>query len=170
MNSFFGIGTGELMVIIAIAILVIGPKRLLQIAQTLGRLTRRGREIWSEVMKTIQTELQETKEAVVDEIAESGGDLSAEIEATEKETSEAIGGIEGRSKASAVGVQAEVKSIGQETREVMKEVTEGFTSLVMGEEKGKEADEEVTEGDSDQPPGPQDKESEADKPLGGISG
>ena len=38
------------------------------------------------------------------------------------------------------------------------------------EEKGKEADEEVTEGDSDQPPGPQDKESEADKPLGGISG
>jgi sec-independent protein translocase protein TatB len=169
-NSFFGIGTGELMVIIAIAILVIGPKRLLQIAQTLGRLTRRGREIWSEVMKTIQTELQETKEAVVDEIAESGSDLSAEINATEKEASEAIGGIEGRSKAKAVDVQAEVKSIGKETREVMKEVTEGFTSLVMGEEKGKEADEEVAADGSDQPPETQDKESEADKPLGGISG
>ena len=168
MNSFFGIGTGELMVIIAIAILVIGPKRLLQIAQTLGRLTRRGREIWSEVMKTIQTELQETKEAV-GEIAESGGDLSAEIEATEKEAGEAIGGIEGGSKARAVDVQTEVRSLGQETREVMKEVTEGFTSLVMGEEKGKEAAEEVAEGDSDQPPATQ-EESKADKPLGGISG
>ena len=170
MNSFFGIGTGELMVIIAIAILVIGPKRLLQIAQTLGRLTRRGREFWSEVMKTIQTELQETKEAVVDEIAESGSDLSAEIEATERETSAAIGGIEGRSKASSADVQTEIKSIGQETQQVMKEVTEGFTSLVMGEEKSKEADAEVTAGDGDQPPATQDKESEADKPLGGISG
>jgi sec-independent protein translocase protein TatB len=169
-NSFFGIGTGELMVIIAIAILVIGPKRLLEIAQTLGRLTRRGREIWSEVMKTIQAELQETKEAV-GEIAESGSDLSAEINATEKEASEAIGGIEGRSKASSVDVQTEVKSIGQETQQVMKEVTEGFTSLVLGEEKSKEAkEEEEEEGDSDPPPATQNKESEADKPLGGISG
>ncbi|MBN1975766.1 MAG: hypothetical protein JW918_00055 [Anaerolineae bacterium] len=157
------------MVIIAIAILVIGPKRLLEIAQTLGRLTRRGREIWSEVMKTIQTELQETKEAVVDEIAESGSDLSAEIEATEKEASEAIGGIEGRGKAKSVAVKAEIKSIGQETQQIMKEVTEGFTSLVMGEEKGKEAAKEVAEGDGDQPPAAQ-EESEADKPLGGISG
>lgn len=169
MNGFFGIGTGELMVIIAIAILVIGPKRLLEIAQTLGRLTRRGREIWNEVMKTIQAELQETKEAV-EEVAESGSDLSAEIKATEKETSEALGGIDGKSKARAVDVQTEVKSIGQETQQIMKEVTEGFTSLVMGEEKSKEAVAKAEEGDSDQTPATQDKESEADKPLGGISG
>ena len=169
MNSFFGIGTGELMVIIAIAILVIGPKRLLEIAQTLGRLTRRGREIWSEVMKTIQAELQETKDAV-GEIAESGGDLSTEIKATEQQASEAIGGIGGRSKEASVDVQTEIKSIGQETQQIVKEVTEGFTSLVMGEEKSKEATEDVAEDAGDQPPKAQDNESEADKPLGGISG
>jgi sec-independent protein translocase protein TatB len=168
-NSFFGIGTGELMVIIAIAILVIGPKRLLEIAQTLGRLTRRGREIWSEVMKTIQTELQETKDAV-GEIAESGSDLSAEIGATEQETSAAIGGISGKSKETSVDVQTEIKSIGQETQQIVKEVTEGFTSLVMGEEKGKDVTEDVAEDAGDQPPATQDKESEVDKPLGGISG
>ena len=64
MNGFFNIGTGELMIIIVIAILVIGPKRMLELGQAVGRLTRRGREIWSEVMKTIQAELQDTKEAV----------------------------------------------------------------------------------------------------------
>lgn len=178
MNSFFGIGTGELMVIIAIAILVIGPKRLLQIAQTLGRLTRRGREIWSEVLKTIQTELQETKEAVVDEIAESGSDLSAEIKATEKETSAAIGGIEGRSKASSVDVQTEIKSIGQETQEVMKEVTEGFTSLVMGtpaSDKGAEEKDQTdgdqadsNQADSNQIAETQETERDADVAIGGI--
>jgi uncharacterized protein YukE len=120
-------------------------------------------------MKTIQAELQETKDAV-GEIAESGGDLSTEIKATEQQASEAIGGIGGRSKEASVDVQTEIKSIGQETQQIVKEVTEGFTSLVMGEEKSKEATEDVAEDAGDQPPKAQDNESEADKPLGGISG
>jgi len=143
-NSFFGIGTGELMVIIAIAILVIGPKRLLEIAQTLGRLTRRGRQIWNEVMKTIQAELQETKEAV-EQVAEGSSDLTAEIKATEREAGEAIGGIKGGGKARSVDMQTELKALGQETQQVMKEVTTGFSSLVMGESETEEEQDEEAE-------------------------
>jgi sec-independent protein translocase protein TatB len=134
--NFLNIGPGELMVIIAIAILVIGPKRLVQVAQTLGRLTRRGREVWNEVLKTIQAELQETKE-VVEEIAQDSSDLSAEVEAAGRETGEAIGGIKGVEE-SPIDVQAELKAIGQETQQAMKEAAEGFTSIVMGKTELKE--------------------------------
>jgi Sec-independent protein translocase protein TatA len=125
--NFLNINPGEMMVIIVIAILVIGPKRMLEIGQSIGRLTRRGRRIWGEVMKTIQAELQDTKEAI-EEIAADGSDLASEIGATGQEAGEALQ----KRKAEAVDVQAELKAIGQETQQVMKEVTEGFTSIVMG--------------------------------------
>jgi Sec-independent protein translocase protein TatA len=127
-NGFFNIGTGELMIILVIAILVIGPKRMLELGQALGRLTRRGREIWSEVMKTIQAELQDTKEAV-EEIAAGGSGLAAEVKATGQETSKALQ----KSKAETFNMKAELEEIGRETQQVMKEVTEGFASIISGE-------------------------------------
>lgn len=127
-SGFFNIGTGELMLIIIIAILVIGPKRMLELGQALGRLTRRGREIWSEVMKTIQAELQDTKEAV-DEIAASGSDLVSEVKTTGQETEKALQ----KSRTETFDMQAELKELGRETQQVMKEVTEGFASIITGE-------------------------------------
>jgi Sec-independent protein translocase protein TatA len=127
-NGFFNIGTGELMIIIVIAILVIGPKRMLELGQALGRLTRRGREIWSEVLKTIQTELQDTQEAV-EEIAAGGSDLTAEVKATGQETNKALQ----KSRAETFNVKTELEEIGRETQQIMKEVTEGFASIISGE-------------------------------------
>lgn len=124
----FNIGTGELMVIIVIAILVIGPQRMLELGQALGRLTRRGREIWSEVMKTIQTELQDTQEAV-EEITAGGSDLAAEIKATGQATGKALQ----KSRAETFNVKTELEEIGRETQQIMKEVTEGFASIISGE-------------------------------------
>jgi sec-independent protein translocase protein TatB len=138
----FNINTGELMVIIIIAILVVGPKRMLEIGQTVGRLTRRGRKIWGEVMSTIQTELQDTQQ-VVEEIAADGSALSAEVEATGQEAGAALQ----KSKTETFNVQAELKAIGQETQQVMKEVTEGFASIISGNvelEEEEDQDEEAT--------------------------
>jgi Sec-independent protein translocase protein TatA len=133
-NGFFNIGTGELMVIIIIAILVIGPKRMLELGQALGRLTRRGREIWNEVMKTIQAELQDTKEAV-EEITAGGSDLAAEVKSTGQQTGEVLQ----KSRAETFDMRTELEEIGRETQQVMKEVTEGFTSIITGQTEPQKA-------------------------------
>lgn len=134
MNGFFNIGTGELMVIIVIAILVIGPRRMLELGQAVGRLTQRGRRIWGEVMKTIQAELQDTKEAV-EEIAAGSSGLAAEVKATSQETSKALQ----KSKAETFDMKTELEEIGRETQQVMKEVTEGFASIITGNVESEEA-------------------------------
>jgi Sec-independent protein translocase protein TatA len=133
----FNIGTGELMVIIIIAILVIGPKRMLEIGQSIGRLARRGRQIWNEVMKTVQAELQDTKEAV-EEITTGGSSLAAEVEATGQETGKALQ----KGKAEAFDMQTELREIGRETQQVMKEVTEGFASIITAKTEPKEEQDE----------------------------
>jgi Sec-independent protein translocase protein TatA len=132
-NGFFNIGTGELMIIIVIAILVIGPKRMLELGQSIGRLTRRGRQIWNEVMKTIQAELQDTKEAV-EEITAGGSDLAAEVKATGQETDKALQ----KGSAGVFSMKTELEEIGRETQQIMKEVTEGFTSIITGEADSQE--------------------------------
>ena len=71
------------MAILAIAILVIGPKRLVTVAQALGRVIRRMQAISSEFV----------------------GNLQAELAETEKETREALGGMAGES----AEVSAEIK-------------------------------------------------------------
>lgn len=142
----FNIGTGELMVIIVIAILVVGPKRMLEIGQAVGRLTRRGRQIWNEVMKTIQAELQDTKEAV-EELAAGGSDLAAEVRATGQETNKTLQ----KSKAETFDMKTELEEIGRETQQIMKEVTEGFANIITGQAEPEEnQDEEADDREASQ--------------------
>jgi Sec-independent protein translocase protein TatA len=143
--NFLNISPGELMVIIVIAILVVGPKRMLEIGQSVGRLTRRGRQIWGEVMKTIQAELQDTKEAV-EEITKGGSDLSAEVAATGQEAEKALQ----KSKSETINLQAELQEIGRETQQVMKEVTEGFASIITGKVEPKEKQDEEADKETSQ--------------------
>ena len=146
MNGFFNIGTGELMIIIVIAVLVIGPKRMLELGQSIGRLTRRGREIWNEVMKTIQTELQDTKEAV-EEITAGGSDLAAEVRATGQETDKTLK----KDTAGVFDMKTELEEIGRETQQIMKEVTEGFASIITGQaEPEEDQDEEADDKEASQ--------------------
>jgi sec-independent protein translocase protein TatB len=143
--NFLNISPGELMVIIVIAILVVGPKRMLELGQSVGRLTRRGRQIWGEVLKTIQAELQDTKEAV-EEIAAGGSDLATEIKATGQETNKALR----KSKTETFDMKAELEEIGRETQQVMKEVTEGFASIITGKAEPKEKQDEEADKETGQ--------------------
>ncbi len=77
--NFMNIGSMEVMVIVAIAILVVGPKRLVQIARTIGRLTAKMRSISGEftsIMRTELSELEDVKREVTQAIGEVTGSVS----------------------------------------------------------------------------------------------
>ncbi|MCS7263983.1 MAG: twin-arginine translocase TatA/TatE family subunit [Armatimonadetes bacterium] len=47
----FGIGTGEILVIFLIALLLFGPQKLPEIARWFGRATREARKAWDELQR-----------------------------------------------------------------------------------------------------------------------
>ncbi|MCU0497162.1 MAG: hypothetical protein MUF87_07425 [Anaerolineae bacterium] len=58
--NIFGIGELELVLILMIALVVAGPKRLIQWAYFVGRWTTRLRVMWSDMMNVVQKELDES--------------------------------------------------------------------------------------------------------------
>lgn len=54
----FGIGGTELLVILVVALVVIGPKSLPQIARTLGRAMGEFRRVSTEFQRTLNTEIE----------------------------------------------------------------------------------------------------------------
>jgi sec-independent protein translocase protein TatB len=55
--NIFGIGELELVIVILIALVVAGPKRLIQWAYVAGKWVAKARKMWSEAMGLIQQEL-----------------------------------------------------------------------------------------------------------------
>jgi sec-independent protein translocase protein TatB len=68
--NFLNVGTWELMFILIIAILVVGPERMVEMARSFGRLSRQLRKMSNEFTNTIQAELsateRETRESIGD--------------------------------------------------------------------------------------------------------
>ena len=56
--DFFGIGAGELLLILVIALIIWGPSRLPKIARTLGSVTRQLRKATSDFTTTITREVE----------------------------------------------------------------------------------------------------------------
>jgi sec-independent protein translocase protein TatB len=61
----FGIGTSEILIILLIALLVLGPKEIPKIARTLGRGMRELQRAKDELRQTIETEIEDEEEANV---------------------------------------------------------------------------------------------------------
>ncbi|MCQ2444109.1 MAG: Sec-independent protein translocase protein TatB [Mailhella sp.] len=59
----FGIGSTELLVILIVALLVLGPKKLPKIAHTLGRAMGEFRRVSTEFQRTLNTEIAFEEEA-----------------------------------------------------------------------------------------------------------
>ena len=59
----FGIGSTELLVILIVALLVLGPKKLPKIAHTLGRAMGEFRRVSTEFQRTLNTEIACEEEA-----------------------------------------------------------------------------------------------------------
>lgn len=64
--DFFGIGLGEVLLILVVALIIWGPKRLPQIARTMGKTIRALRkatyDITSQVTRELDIQERETKE------------------------------------------------------------------------------------------------------------
>ncbi len=58
----FGIGTTELLVILVVALLVLGPKKLPEIARSLGRTLAEFKRVSTDVKRTIDLEVEEEEE------------------------------------------------------------------------------------------------------------
>ena len=58
----FGIGSTELLIILVVALIVIGPSKLPEIAKTLGRAMAEFRRVSSDVKRTIETEVEKEEE------------------------------------------------------------------------------------------------------------
>ncbi|MGD2143658.1 MAG: twin-arginine translocase TatA/TatE family subunit [Anaerolineae bacterium] len=69
--DLFNVGPWELIVVLVIAILVAGPKRMVEIAGTLGRMSRQLRDLSREFTTALQAEIQATER----ETARAGTDL-----------------------------------------------------------------------------------------------
>lgn len=55
----FGIGTGEILVILVIALLVLGPKELPKVARTIGKTMRELQRTKDEIRQSIDTEFED---------------------------------------------------------------------------------------------------------------
>jgi Tat protein translocase TatB subunit len=59
--DFLNVGPWELILVLIIAILVAGPQRMLEIARTLGRVSRQLRDLSSEFTTALQAEIRATE-------------------------------------------------------------------------------------------------------------
>ena len=84
----FGIGTSEILIILVIALLVLGPKEIPKIARTLGRGMRELERAKNELKSAIEFEINEEdakqelakKEAQTEEIKETESEVYASIQ------------------------------------------------------------------------------------------
>ncbi len=78
----FGIDSTELLIILAVAIVVIGPKDLPQALYALGKIVRKFKTIMADVQRSVDSVMQEGElEEIIQEANKPGGEnLQAEIE------------------------------------------------------------------------------------------
>lgn len=95
--NFLNVGPWELTVILIIAILLIGPQRMIELARAIGRVTSQLRRMSNEFTATIQAELRATEREVrqalehtVEKKPEPIASIQAELQATERETRQAL--------------------------------------------------------------------------------
>ena len=87
--NFLVIGPMELILILVVALMVFGPRRLPEIGAALGKAIREFREMSEDMTRDITRELEATREAALDQ----GASESAEGEhATSEEKDAAAGG------------------------------------------------------------------------------
>jgi len=72
--NFLGIGPGELLFILILALIIFGPRRLPEIGRALGKSIREFRQASQELTAQFRSELQ----AASDEVHEASEDLKGE--------------------------------------------------------------------------------------------
>lgn len=117
-RSMFNIGAAELILLLLIAFIVVGPKDLPRIARFLGRLVRRARTIIKEIktetgFDEVEAELNETKRDI--EKTMKDADIREELKATKKELDDEMKNVR-----KGADVSAEMRETKKEIKESLK--------------------------------------------------
>ncbi|MFH0941518.1 MAG: twin-arginine translocase TatA/TatE family subunit [Chloroflexota bacterium] len=59
--DFFGIGTGEILMILLVALLVVGPNRVVELGRSAGKVVRNIKKASFDLTSTVTKELEEEK-------------------------------------------------------------------------------------------------------------
>jgi len=78
----FGIGMPELLVILVVALLILGPAKLPQVARSLGRGLAEFRRASSELRSTLMAPVEEVREALTEEPAKPASPARPQAEPT----------------------------------------------------------------------------------------
>ncbi|MBT4510815.1 MAG: hypothetical protein HOC20_01210 [Chloroflexi bacterium] len=81
MMDFTGIGLAEIVFVLIIALLVVGPRRLPEIGGMIGKAVRRAKMTTTELTRTINTEVELEKQ----ESQQTIQDITAEISSEAKD-------------------------------------------------------------------------------------
>ncbi len=103
------VGLAELLVILIISILVVGPKRTVEIAQTLGRISRQLRDLSREFTNALQAEIDATESET--------GDIGAEL----RHVAEEFRGVLSGARDEVVTVEKEAAEISADLGQVARE-------------------------------------------------
>lgn len=115
MDSFFGIGIPELIVILILSGIILGPQRIRQVAFTFGRVTAQLQRVSRQFMRQLNAELDSLEDGSVRDTMNDVRELQKEVEALRRELSQVPKSI-----------RNEGTDLVKETRETIK--SEGKTS------------------------------------------
>ncbi len=114
----FNIGATELILILLIAFIVVGPRDLPKIARFLGRLVRRARTIIKEIkaetgFDEVEAELDETRRDLAQTMKEA--DIREDLKATQKDLNEEL-----RTVRKEADISAEMRETKKEIKDSLK--------------------------------------------------
>jgi Sec-independent protein translocase protein TatA len=140
--NFLNVGPWELTVIMIIAILLVGPKRMVEIARAIGQMTGQLRRLSTEFTSTLQAEVltqseaeakeeaqgedkaKETRGGILRSLTEPFTSLRDELQATGRETHEALENIVSGESEPIGQIQTELEATAQETRQALDAITQ----------------------------------------------
>ncbi len=85
MDSFFGIGLPELIVILLLAGIIMGPQRIRKVAYTLGRVTAQLQAVSRQFARQLNAELDSLEDKSVKDAVRDVRDLQREVESLRRE-------------------------------------------------------------------------------------
>jgi sec-independent protein translocase protein TatB len=148
--NFFNIGTAELLLIFVVALIVVGPRRLPEIARSLGKVVNDIRKISKEFTAEMTREL----EAPTKELTEVTQGLKAPVKGLTKELTEVTQGLKAPVKELTKELTEVTQGLKAPVKELTKELTEVTQELETPAKELKEttdqnASEKAAQGDQD---------------------
>jgi Sec-independent protein translocase protein TatA len=98
MDSFFGIGIPELVVILLLAGLIMGPQRIRQVAYTLGRVTTQLQKVSREFTRQLNVELDALEDGTLRNTMDDVRQLQQEVDELRRELANAPKSLQGVGK------------------------------------------------------------------------